>query len=312
MFPLLVSLGVVLGVALPWVFINLRPLVPWFFGTVTLVGALKLRVRELGRTVSSPVPILLFFFMARLFMPFVVFTLSRLIFRDDPDVVTGYVLLYSVPAAVTAFIWVSIFKGDPALALTLILLDTILSPLVVPGTIRFFVGTGMDLDMVSMTISLVLMIVIPTIAGVSLNESSRGKIPALISPYLTPLSKIFVIFVLAANTAAVAPQIRLDNPRLWIVIAVCIGFIALSFTCARLVAFAGKFNREKQVSFLFASGLRNSVAAMTLAIQYFPQAAALPAVMGIILQQNTAAIMGRIFFGKTGGGEQAKPETPRG
>ncbi|MCL2374000.1 MAG: hypothetical protein FWC65_02000 [Treponema sp.] len=305
-FPILLSLGVVLGVMFPLVFIELRPLVPWLFGTVTLAGALKLRVRELGRAVASPLPIILFFFMARFFMPTVIFLLSSLIFRGEPDIVAGYVVLYSVPAAVTAFIWVSIFKGDPALALTLILLDTLLSPIVVPATVRFFLGAGIDLDMMAMAISLILMIVIPTIAGVTINEASRGKIPAVITPYLAPLTRLIMLLVLAANTAAVAPQIRLDNPRLWTILAACIGFIALSFTCARLVALMGKFDRKKQISFQFATSLRNSVAGMTLAIQHFPELAALPAVMGVVLQQNTAAIMGRLFFGKIGGAPEPK------
>ena len=299
-FPVLLSLGVVLGVAFPWVFIEIRPLVPWLFGTVTLAGALKLRVRELGAAVSSPLPIILFFFMARVFMPSVIFLLSSLIFRGEPDIIAGYVVLYSVPAAVTAFIWVSIFKGDPALALTLIMLDTLLSPIVVPGTVRLFLGGEVNLDMTGMAISLILMIVIPTIAGVTFNELSRGKIPALVTPYLTPLTRLIMLLVLGANAAAVAPQIRLDNPRLWLIIAACIGFIALSFTCARIVTLAGKFDRKKQISFLFTTSLRNSVAGMTLAIQHFPELAALPAVMGVVLQQNTAAIMGRIFFGKIG------------
>ena len=302
-FPLLISAGVILGFALPWVFIGLRPLVPWLFGTVTLVGALKLRVRELGRTISSPIPILFFFFFARIVIPLVVFLLSSLVFRNDPDIVSGYVLLYSVPAAVTSFIWVSIFKGDPALALTLIMLDTMLAPIVVPGTVQFFLGTAITLNITGMALSLIFMVVIPTIAGVALNESSRGKIPALVTPYLAPLSKLFMVLVIAANASVVAPQIRLDNPQMWIILAACIGFIVLIFTCTRLATLAGKFNREKQISLLFTSSLRNTIAAMTLAIRYFPESAALPALLGILVQQNTAAIMGRIFFGKIGSNE---------
>jgi len=304
-FPLLVSLGVILGVVLPWVFIGLRPYVPWLFGTVTLVGALKLRVRELGKTVSSPFPILLFFLFARVFLPLIVFALSSLIFRNNPDIVAGYVLLYSIPAAVTSFIWVTIFKGDHALALTLILLDTLLAPVVVPGTVRFFLGAGINLDMMGMAVSLILMVVIPTVIGVTLNEASRGKIPAVVTPYIAPFSKIAMFLVIAANVAAVSHQVRFDNPWVWLISAVCVGFIVLSFICSRFTTLAVKFNREKQVSFLFTSCLRNSAAAMTLAIRYFPEYAALPAVLGVLFQQNSAAVMGRAFFGKTG-----RDETP--
>jgi predicted Na+-dependent transporter len=37
---------------------------------------------------------------------------------------------------------------------------------------------------------------------------------------------------------------------------------------------------------------------MTLGVEYFPGSAALPAVIGIMFQQTTAAIIGRILLGK--------------
>ena len=306
--PVLIPAGVALGIALPAYLILLRPLIPWFFATITLAGALKLRARELGRTLTSPLPFFIFFFSARVFMPVIVFFLSSLIFRNDPDTVSGYVLLYSVPTAVTGFIWVSIFRGDSALALALILLDTILAPLVVPGTVRILLGASIRLDMTGLAVSLIYMIVIPTIVGVTLNEVSRGKIPALISPYLNPFSKICMALMVSANSAAIAPQIKPDNPRLWIIIITCISFSVFSFIWARFSGLAGKLKRDKQISLFFTAGLRNTGAAMTLGIEFFPGPAALPAVLGIMFQQITAAIMGRIFLGKIGSESTASKE----
>ena len=304
--PLLAPLGVALGVALPGVFLGLRPFIPWLFGTMTLAGSLKLRARELGKAVSAPLPIIVFFISAHVVMPLLVLFLSRLVFGGDPDTISGYVLLFSVPTAVSGFIWVSIFRGDPALSLTLILLDTVLAPAVVPGTVRLLLKTGVKLDMTGMAVSLVFMILIPTIAGVALNELSRGKIPALATPFLAPLSKICMVLVIAANSAAVAPQIRPDNPRLWKIVAACIAFCVTGFILARLASLAGKFDKKKQTSLFFASGLRNTSAAMTLGIEFFPGAAALPAVLGILFQQTIAALMGRVLLGKTDSGEEAK------
>ena len=296
--PLLTPLGVIMGVTLPWVFHGLRPFVTLLFAVMTLAGALKLRARELGKAVSTPFPLLFFFFTAHVLMPLVVRTVSSLIFRNDPDTISGYVLLYSAPTAVTAFIWISIFKGDPALSLTLILLDTILAPLVVPGTVRLLLGTSISLDMMGMAISLIYMVVIPTIVGVVLNEVSRGKIPARVSPYLTPFSKLCMVLVVSANSSAVASQIHPETPRFWIIVAACIGFSALSFICGRLAGLAGKFGKDKQITLLFASGLRNTSAAMTLGIEFFPGPAALPTVLGIMFQQTIAAFMGRLLLGK--------------
>ena len=304
--PLLTPMGVVMGVTLPWVFLGLRPFIPWIFGTITLAGALKLRVRELGKAVAAPHILFLFFISTRVFFPLMIFLLSSLIFKNDPDTVSGYVLMYSVPTAVTSFLWVSIFRGDLALALGLILLDTLMAPIVVPGTIRLLLGTSINLDTTGMTISLICMVLIPTIVGVALNDLSQGKIPVLIKPCLDPLSKVCMVLLVCVNSAAVAPQIKPDNPRLWIIIAVCISFSVLIFTCAKLICLAGKIRQEKQTAFFFAAGLRNTGTAMTLGIEFFPGPAALPAVLGILFQQTLAVIMGRIFIGKIGGSENTE------
>ena len=291
-----------MGVVLPRVFHGLRPFVTLLFAVMTLAGALKLRARELGRAVSSPLPLLLFFFTAHVLMPLVVLFLSGLIFRNDPDTISGYVLLYSAPTAVTAFVWISIFRGDPALSLTLILLDTILAPLVVPGTVRLLLGTHISLDMIGMAVSLIFMVVVPTIIGVAVNELSRGKIPVKVSPYLNPFSKVCMVLVISANSSAVASQIHPGDGRFWIIVAACIGFSVLSFISGRLAGLAGKFGKEKQITLFFASGLRNTSAAMTLGIQFFPGPAELPTVLGIMFQQTIAAFMGRLLLGKKDAG----------
>jgi predicted Na+-dependent transporter len=107
-----------------------------------------------------------------------------------------------------------------------------------------------------------------------------------------------MITVVAANSAAVAPQVRFDNPRLWIVGAVCIFLSVLGFAVGNIAALLGRFNKEKRVSFFFSVGLHNTSAAMTLGIEFFPGPAALPSVLGIMFQQSIAAIVGRIFLGK--------------
>ena len=297
--PLLPFIGFVLGFLLPRLFIGVNNLVPWIFGIMTLSGAMNLRFRELGRAASSPRPFLYFFLTTRIFMPLAVFLLTSLVFKNDPDSISGLVLIYAVPMAVTSFIWVTICKGDIALILAFILLDTLLAPLAVPGTIRLLLGTRISLDVTGMALSLVFIIVIPTIIGVILNESSRGKIPAVINPWLSPVTKLSIILLIAANAAYVAPQIRLDNPRLWIISAACILFNILGFTSGRIMGILGKFDMQKQIAFSMGAGLRNNSVAMVLGIQFFAPPAALPAVMGVMTQHIIAGIMGRFLMKKT-------------
>jgi predicted Na+-dependent transporter len=294
--PILTPFGVVLGMLFPAFFIKLRPFVPWIFGIMTLSGALKLKVRDLGQTARHPLPIVLFLLTARIITPVMVYLLGILFFGNDADTISGYVLIYAAPTAVSGFVWVTIFRGDPALSLGLILLDTLLAPLVVPGTVRLLLGTSITLDMYGMSLSLMYMVVIPTIVGVALNELSRGAAPGIAGPYLTPLAKICMIIVICANVAAVTDQIRFASLRFWIVGAACVVFSVLGFVVGKAAGLWGKLDRGKQVSLFFAVGLHNTSAAMTLGIEFFPSPAALPSVLGIILQQTIAALMGRVFI----------------
>jgi tagaturonate reductase len=266
---------------------------------MTLSGALKLRAKELAGAVREPFPIAMFFLAAHVVTPLIVFLVCSLVFKGDGDTISGYILLFSVPTAVSGFMWVSIYKGDGALSLTLILLDTLLAPVLVPGTVSLLIGTKVSLDMSGIAFSLVLMVVIPTIIGVTVNETSKGKIPAVVSPYLNPIAKICLILVIAANASAVS--IRPDNPKVWIIGFFCIIFTIAGFLLAKLasiIRIGGKLSYEKSVSLFFAASLRNISAATTIAVEFFPAAAALPCLLGIVFQQSLAALMGRVLLKK--------------
>jgi predicted Na+-dependent transporter len=295
LMPVLTPLGIALGFFLPGVFIHLRPFVPWLFGLITLSGALKLRVAEFGNTIRSPVPILAFFVSTHIIMPLCVMFAASGFFGGSPDTVAGFILLFSGPIAVSSFMWVNIFRGDKALCLTLILLDTLLAPLIVPGTVSFLMGTKIVMDISGIAVSLVLMVVIPTVIGVTVNEISREKIPALACPYLNPASKICLMLVIAANTSPVAKTIQLDNPEVWKIAGMCILLSVGGFIVSKFTAVAVRCNFEKNVAIFFCGGLRNISAVTTIAVTFFPESAALPALLGIVFQQTISAIMGKLF-----------------
>ena len=295
LMPVLTPTGVIAGFLLPGIFIHLRPFVPWLFGIITIAGALKLRIGEFGNTLHSPLPIAAFFISTHVLMPLCALFAAAHLFGSNLDTVAGFVLLFAGPAGVSSFIWVTIFKGDKALCLTLILLDTLLAPLVVPGTISLLMGANVTMDMTGIALSLILMIVVPTIIGITLNETTRGSVPAVVCPYLNPVSKICLILVVAANASPVASIIHISDPMVWKIATACVVLSTTGFVLSKLTAIAIRCNREKNVSLFFSGGLRNISAVSTIAVTFFPEAAALPALLGIVFQQTLSAIMGRLL-----------------
>jgi predicted Na+-dependent transporter len=297
LMPLLTPTGVALGFLLPRFFIVFRPFIPWIFAVMTLSGALKLRIRELGLALRHPFPIVLTMVSSHLLIPLAVFFFSGLVFRGDGDTISGFVLLYAAPTAVSGFIWVTMYRGDKALALALILVATIAAPAVVPLTVSLLMGTKVVLDMGNIALSLVLMVVVPTVVGVGANEISRGAVPRVLLPCLNPLAKFCLILVIAANAAAVVPQVRFDDRRVWVIAAVCVFFALMGHGLSWFAGILCRLDREKQITVFFSSSLRNISAAATIAIEFFPESAALPALLGIVFQQTMAALMGRLLLG---------------
>jgi len=295
--PLTTPLAVALGLFLPGIFIIFRPFVIFLFAVMTFSGALKLTASELGETVRKPFPILLFFFTSHILMPLAALGTSSAFFTDG-NIVTGFILLFAGPTAVSGFIWITIFKGDKALGLTLILFDTLLAPLVVPATLYIFAGTKTTMDMSGIAVSLIFMVVVPTILGVMLNETSKGKIPSAICPALNPFAKICLMLVIAANSSAIAHVIKFNDPLVWAIAALCIFLTSLGFLLAKLNGIAAKCEKEKRDTLVFAGGLRNNSAVMTIAVTFFPEAAVLPAVLSIVFQQIVTAVMGKLIIKK--------------
>jgi len=297
LIPVTTPLAVALGLLFPNVFIHLRPFVILLFGIMTFSGALKLTAKELGAAVKSPLPIFLFFFASHVLMPLAALSSSTVLFTN-PDIIAGFVLLFAGPTAVSGFIWVTIFKGDKALGLTLILLDTILAPVVVPVTLLIFIGSKVQMDMSGIAVSLLFMVVIPTIIGISINETSRGKVPAKLCPWLDPFAKICLMLVIAANSAAIARFIQFKDPLVWKVAALCVTLTTLGFLIAKFFGIIARCNNEKSTSLVIAGGLRNNSAVMTIAVAFFPETAVLPTLLSLIFQQTIAAIMGKVLIRK--------------
>jgi len=295
LIPVTTPLAVFLGLLLPGFFSPMRTYVLLLFGIMTFSGALKLTAGELGEAIRRPLPIVLFFLSAHIIMPLAALFSSSLFFENQ-DIIAGFILLFAGPTAVSGFIWVMIFKGDKALGLTLILLDTLLAPLAVPVTLSVLMGAKVEMDMSGIAVSLLFMVVIPTIIGVGINEISKGKIPRRICPGLDPFAKICLFIVIAANSSAIAPIIKFSDPVIWRTALLCIFLTAAGFLLAWFFGITGKCTGEKKASLIIAGGLRNNSAVMTIAVTFFPEAAVFPTLVSIIFQQVITAVMGKLII----------------
>lgn len=290
--PIMIPVSVVIGVLLAALIKDFSFLIPWIFAFMTFSGSLNSNFVSMKQAVMNPLPILLIIFILHIFMPLWALGVGHLAFSGDSFTITGLVLAMAIPTGITSFVWVSIYKGNTALTLAIILIDTMLSPFVVPLIMSLLVGGNIEMDIIGMTQGLLMMIVIPSIVGMTLNQVVKGKVVSNLSARLSPFAKIAMGLVVMLNGAVVAPYLLDVNLKL-IGIAIIVFFIALS---GYLISFfAGKlFKQDKEtiIALMFSGGMRNISAGAVLAVSYFPPAVAVPVVLGMLFQQTLASIYG--------------------
>ena len=282
----------VIGVLLAGYLDNGSFLIPWIFALMTFAGSLNSNFASMKRAVLNPFPLVVAIFVLHIFMPLWAWGIGHLAFSGDIFTITGLVLAMAIPTGISSFVWVAIYKGNVTLALTIILVDTLLSPLIVPFTLSVLVGGNIEMDVISMTQGLIWMIVIPSLVGMTLNQITKGNAVTNLSARLAPFSKIGMGIVVMLNGAVVAPYL-LDIKLKLIGIAVVVFFIAcsgylISFFAAKLL----KQPKETVIALTFSGGMRNISAGAVLAISYFPAAVAVPVVLGMLFQQTLASLYG--------------------
>ena len=145
LMPILTPLSLIIGVLIEDIGSQLMFLVSWLFAFMTFAGSLTLNFNSLKSFIKFPYVILLTIAVLHIVMPLWAYFLSILVF-DDHLLTIGFILSVAVPTGVTSFIWVSISHGNKALCLSIILIDTLLSPIIMPLVVYFAVGKSIGID----------------------------------------------------------------------------------------------------------------------------------------------------------------------
>lgn len=303
MMALVTPLGMLTGFLFHGFFLPLKPIVTPLFAFITLTGVLSMTLKDFSNIILHPLMILLSLVFSHVVVPLVVFTMCSLIFGGQAELIAGFMLLYSIPTAVVSYIWSSIYFGNGPLSLTIIIVDTLLSPFVTPLTMKVFTKSDVVIDVSGIMLSMFYMVVLPAIIGILLNTATKGYMQREVKYILNPFTKIALFFVVAINVSQVVGKIAFDAETILVVA------VTLLLTAGGLFVYAHVFrlmrlSKGNQVSLTFSVGMRNISAALVLAIDFFSPVTAIPVISGVLMQQMSAAIMGRILFGRNKDGRK--------
>ena len=283
-----------MGVLFPDIAKHGVPYVPYAFAFMTFIGALKSRFRDVADVFKRPRPLILMLLVLHVLVPVIACGLGHLLFPGNDNYITGMVLEFSVPTAVISLMWVSIYNGNSPLSLSLVVIDTILAPFLIPTALKLLIGSSVKMDTMGMMKELVFMIALPAVLAMCLNEFSQGRVMKTWPAKLAPFSKMCLIFVVTSNSSKVSPYMKHLNAERLEVAAVILLLAAGGYAIGWGIAVLTGQNKESVVSMIYGSGMRNISAGAVIAGAYFPSEVLFPVMIGTLFQQILAAFYGSL------------------
>lgn len=300
--PVVTPCCLLVGVFFPDQLSRILFLVPYIFAFMTFSGSLNSEFRNIAQIFRHPLPLIATLFIIHFVMPLVACAAGNLFFSQNQYLIAGMVLEFVVPTAVVSFMWVSIYHGSGSFTLSVILTDTLLAPFLVPLSLRLFIGSTVRVDTWGMMRELLLMVAIPALLALTLNQLTGGKYKKPLSRRLAPFGKIALILVVCANSSKVAPFVKHMTPLLFAVTGVMLLIAASGYAIGWLGALLLKQKRDFIVSMTFNSGMRNISAGAVIAAAYFPPEVMFPVMIGTLFQQILAATYAQLIVRRFGNG----------
>ncbi len=289
---ILTLLSVLIGVVIGTGLVRFTFLVPWFFAFFSFSSSLGLSIFGMRKTIKKPIPIFLCLFILHVITPLIAFVIGLVLFPNDLYTIIGIVLAFTLPAGIVSLMWVSIYDGNSALSLSIIIFSTLLSPLIVPITLSLLVGERVVLDTFAIMGGIIWMVIIPSLLGISANKLTP-KFGNALKNRLAPFAKISLMLVIILNSSVTSPYFKELNSKLFMISAVIV-FISFSgYVIGLLSGKILKFKKEVQITLMFNSGIRNIGVGAAIAITYFPPSVVLPVVITILFQQVLASLFSR-------------------
>ena len=269
---------------------RLTLLVPFLFAFMTFTGTLNSTFRQLLNIAKNPLPLFVSLLIIHIVMPLLALGAGKLFFPGGPYFIVGIVLEFVVPSAVACFMWSTIAGGNSALTLSIVLLDTLAAPFLVPFSLHVLVGAKVAVDVAGMMRDLVWMIAVPALATMLLNQFTDGRAGKKLSPLLAPYGKIALLLIIMINSTRVAPFIRHMTPMLFGIAGIIFVLAVTGYFLGWLCAFLLRQRGDVTASMTFGCGMRNISAGAVIAAAYFPAEVMFPVMIGTLFQQMLASV----------------------
>jgi BASS family bile acid:Na+ symporter len=261
----LVLVSAVLALMFPELLRHIRPTtINYLLGVVMFGMGLTLNLQDFKIVFSRPKDVIIGCLAQFTVMPLLAWLLTRL-FSLDEALALGVVLVGCCPGGTASNVITYLAKGDLALSVGMTGVSTLLAPFLTPLLTWALAGKSINVDMVSMFLSILWVVILPIIVGLIV----KGMWPQFTdkaTDYLPAFSSVAIAFIVAIVISATAD--RLLAGGLLIVVVVMLHNICgfgIGYLTGRLLG----LQEAKKRAISIEVGMQNSGLASSLATIHF-------------------------------------------
>lgn len=275
------------------------------FVYLTFITSLDVHFKDFIEIVKRPVLPFGMLLLIHGLIPVIAWGLGYLFYPDNFHTRLGLLISSAIPVGLSSIVWTGISGGDLVLALVVVTMDTIFSPLILPGFFALVVGQDIAIDYVKMIVELLWMVAAPSLIGMTINDLTKGKLAVFSHSIGGLTSKIGVFFIILINAGMIAPEVIWGASMIKLLFV-----ILLLMLCGYFVGYAASFvlkNRTQStvITMIYNVGMRNINFGFVLASTYFPAAVAIPVTLGSIFNQPLASLVYWFFNRKVKASEKS-------
>ena len=230
-------------------------------------------------------------------MPFLAFCLTK-VFQLPPELAVGVILVGTCPGGTSSNVMTYLSKGDVALSVGMTAVSTILAPFLTPLLTYLYAGEKVDVNMLSMFLSIVKVVIVPIVLGFVVNHFF-SKFTEKAVEVLPLISTTAIVAIVAAVVSANSAKIMTSG---LLILAVVILHNVLGYTLGYCIGKVLKLDTTKCRAISIEVGMQNSGLATSLAATHFAQypLATIPGAVFSVWHNVSGAVLANLFVRSAG------------
>ena len=289
-FALWVIVAAVIAFFAPDAFKFLAPYISILLGIVMFGMGLTLKAKDFSEVVKRPFDVLIGILGQFIIMPLLAYGLCVALSLPS-EIAVGVILVGCCPGGTASNVMTFLGRGDVPLSVTISACTTVMAPIVTPALIYLFAQQWVEVDPMSMFLSIINIVILPIVAGVIVNALFGKHLAVAVSAL--PLISVFAIIAIVVAVVAVSrDQIAKTGLLIFAVVILhnCLG-LALGYLLAKLF----RMNLKKRKALSIEVGMQNSGLGVALAMAHFDPLSAVPSAIFSVWHNISGPILATIF-----------------